>query len=297
MIEEEILRLKEERNALILAHNYQPPELLEIADHCGDSLELSRAAAATDCDVVLFCGVDFMAQTAAVLSPEKTVILPETDACCPMSQMIRPQDVRSLKKEHPGAAVVCYVNTSAQVKAESDICCTSANGVAVVNSLPEKEIVFIPDRNLAAYVASKTDKRIIAWPGFCHVHDRYRAQDVLAARTLHPEAEVLVHPECRPEVVDLADGVYSTSGMAKHARASAASEFIIGTEVGMIYRLVQDNPDKHFFPLKEGTVCLDMKKITLKKVLRSLETLQPRITVPEQVAIRAKKAIDRMLAI
>lgn len=297
MLEKEILRLKSERNAIILAHNYQPADVQDIADLTGDSLELSRAAATIDCDVLVFCGVDFMAQTAAILSPEKIVVHPDRSACCPMAQMISPQDVRSLREGHPDAAVVCYVNSSAEVKAESDICCTSANGVQVVNALEADEILFIPDRNLAAYVARHTDKRIIPWNGYCYVHDRYTAEDVMEARKNHPDAELLVHPECRPEVIDLADGVYSTSGMLKHARASGASEFIIGTEVGILHRLCAENPEKRFYPLSKGAVCEDMKKTSLKKVLRALETLSPRVEVPQAISVRARRAIERMLAV
>lgn len=297
MFEKEILRLKSERNAIILAHNYQPGDVQDVADLTGDSLELSRAAATIDCKVLVFCGVDFMAETAAILSPEKIVIHPDATACCPMAQMISPHDVRSLREKHPGAAVVCYVNSSADVKAESDICCTSANGVQVVNALDADEILFIPDRNLAAYVARHTDKRIIPWDGYCYVHDRYTASDVLEARRKHPDAELLVHPECRPEVIDMADGVYSTSGMLKHARASGANEFIIGTEVGILHRLCAENPEKMFYPLSSGAVCEDMKKISLKKVLRALETLSPRVEVPQTTAVRARRAIERMLAV
>ncbi|MBC7080022.1 MAG: quinolinate synthase NadA [Methanothrix sp.] len=297
MFEKEILRLKSERNAIILAHNYQPGDVQDIADLTGDSLELSRAAATIDCKVLVFCGVDFMAETAAILSPEKIVIHPDTSACCPMAQMISPHDVRSLREKHPDAAVVCYVNSSADVKAESDICCTSANGVQVVNALDADEILFIPDRNLAAYVARHTDKRIIPWDGYCYVHDRYTASDVSEARKKHPDAELLVHPECRPEVIDMADGVYSTSGMLKHARASGANEFIIGTEVGILHRLCAENPEKMFYPLSSGAVCEDMKKISLKKVLRALETLSPRVEVPQTTAVRARRAIERMLAV
>lgn len=297
MLEKEILRLKSERDAVILAHNYQPGDVQDIADLTGDSLELSRAAATIDCKVLVFCGVDFMAQTAAILSPEKIVVHPDRSACCPMAQMISPEDVRSLREIYPDAAVVCYVNSSAEVKAESDICCTSANGVQVVNAVEAGEILFIPDRNLAAYVARHTDKRIIPWNGYCYVHDRYTADDVMEARRKHPDAELLVHPECRPEVIDLADGVYSTSGMLKHTRASGAGEFIIGTEVGILHRLCAENPEKRFYPLSTGAICEDMKKTSLKKVLRALETLFPRVEVPQSTAVRARRAIERMLAV
>ncbi|NYT01847.1 MAG: quinolinate synthase NadA [Methanosarcinales archaeon] len=297
MLEKEILRLKEERDALILAHNYQPGEVQDIADLSGDSLELSRAAANEDCKVILFCGVDFMAETAAVLSPDKVILLPEPGASCPMAHMIKADDVRSLRARYPDAAVVCYVNSTAEIKAESDICCTSANGIQVANSLPQDQIIFVPDRNLASYVARHTDKQVIPGNGFCYVHDSFTATDVLLAREAHPQAELLVHPECRPEVVDLADQVYSTSGMARHARDSQAREFIIGTEVGMLYRLQKENPGKAFFPLSRQAVCQDMKKTTLEKVCRSLQTMQPRVTVEPGVAARARRSILRMLSL
>jgi len=294
---EEIQALKKERRATILAHNYQLPEVQDVADLVGDSLELSRAAARLDSEVIIFCGVDFMAETAAILSPQKRVVIPEKGAWCPMAHMITPDQLDDLKALNPEAAVVCYVNSTAEIKAKSDICCTSANGVQVVNSLSQKEVIFVPDRNLAAYVARHTDKKIIPWNGYCYVHDHFTADEVRAARALHPGAEVLVHPECRPEVIDQADFVYSTAGMGKHARASKAREFIIGTEVGMIYRLKKENPEKEFYPLSENAVCQNMKKTTLEKVLRALQTLEPRVTVPEDIAARARLAIERMLKV
>lgn len=294
---DEILALKKEKSAVILAHNYQVPEVQDVADLIGDSLELSRAAARLDAEVIVFCGVDFMAETAAILSPQKRVVLPEKGAWCPMAHMITPEQLREMRSLYPDAAVVAYVNTTAEVKAESDICCTSANGVQVVNSLEQKEIIFVPDRNLGAYVQRHTDKKIIPWNGYCYVHDRFTPDEVSAARALHPQAEVLVHPECRPEVIDAADHVFSTSGMGRHARASSNKEFIIGTEVGMIYRLKKDNPDKEFYPLSEKAVCQNMKKTNLEKVLRALQTLEPRVTVPEEIAVKAKRSIERMLAV
>lgn len=297
MLADDILRLKRERNAVILAHNYQPGEVQEVADLRGDSLELSRAAAREEAEVIIFCGVDFMAETAAILSPEKRVVMPAAGASCPMASMITARDLRGFREENPGAAVVCYVNSSAEVKAESEICCTSANGVEVVASLAEETVLFVPDRNLGRYVARFTEKKIITWNGYCYVHDRYTPEDVSRACALHPEAEVLVHPECRPEVIDLADGVYSTSGMARRAKESPSREFIIGTEVGMNYRLKEENPGKEFYPLSEKAVCLDMKKTTLERVRSALETLEPRVTVPEEVAGRARVAIERMLSI
>ncbi len=294
---EEILALKKEKSAVILAHNYQVPEVQDVADLIGDSLELSRAAARLDAEVIVFCGVDFMAETAAILSPQKKVVLPEKGAWCPMAHMITPEQLREMRSLYPEAAVVAYVNTTAEVKAESDICCTSANGVQVVNSLEQKQIIFVPDRNLAAYVQRHTDKKIIPWNGYCYVHDHFTPDEVRVARALHPQAEVLVHPECRPEVIDMADHAFSTSGMGRHARTSSAKEFIIGTEVGMIYRLRKDNPDKEFYPLSEKAVCQNMKKTNLEKVLRALQTLEPRVTVPEEIAAKAKRSIERMLAV
>ncbi len=297
MLADDILRLKKERNAVILAHNYQPGEVQDIADLRGDSLELARAAAGVEAEVILFCGVDFMAETAAILSPEKRVIMPDASAGCPMASMITGRELRDFKAEHPGAAIVCYVNSSAEVKAESDICCTSANGIEVVASLEEETVLFVPDRNLGRYVSRFTDKKIITWDGYCYVHDRYTTEDVRRAQALHPEAELLVHPECRPEVIDLADYVYSTSGMARHAKKSLAQKFIIGTEVGMNYRLEQENPDKEFYPLSEKAICVDMKKTSLEKVLSALEALEPRVVVPKDIADRARSAIERMLAV
>ncbi|MBN1235852.1 MAG: quinolinate synthase NadA [Methanotrichaceae archaeon] len=293
----EILALKKERQATILAHNYQIPEVQDVADLVGDSLELSRAAARLDSDIIVFCGVDFMAETAAILSPQKKVILPVSGAWCPMAHMITPEELHDLKSFHPEAAVVCYVNSTAEIKAESDVCCTSANGVQVVNSLSEKEVIFVPDRNLASYVARHTDKKIIPWDGYCYVHNNFTVEEVRAARAEHPNAEVLVHPECPPQVIDQADFVYSTAGMGRHARASAAKEFIIGTEVGMIYRLEKDNPEKEFYPLSKDAICHNMKKTDLAKVLRALQTLEPQVAVPEEIAARARTAIERMLAV
>jgi len=287
--------LKEERDAVILAHNYQIPAVQEVADLVGDSLELARAAATNDAAVIVFCGVDFMAETAAILSPAKTVVLPAADACCPMAEMVTAGEVRVLRERFPKAAVVAYVNTSAEVKAESDICCTSANAVAVVESLDAEQVIFLPDRNLAHYVARFTKKEILPWDGYCIVHDRMTADEVTAARRAHPDAEVLVHPECRPEVIDRADRVFSTSGMVRHACASSRREFIIGTEVGILHQLEKKCPGKVFYPLSKKAVCVNMKKTDLAKVLAALEQCEPRVTVPEDTAARARTAIQRML--
>jgi quinolinate synthase len=293
----EIRRLKEERDAILLVHNYQPDEVQDIADLTGDSLELSRAAATMEGEVIVFCGVDFMAETAAILSPQKTVLLPAEDACCPMAQMISAGELRLAKEKHPDAAVVCYVNTTADVKAESDICCTSSNAVKVVNSVRQDEIIFVPDRNLGQYAQRFTKKKILPWEGFCIVHDRITPAQVKAARAAHPDAVLLVHPECRPEVIDLADHVASTSGIIKEVCSSKKQEFLIGTEVGILHRLKKECPGKRCYPLVAEAVCRNMKKTDLTKVRDSLLTLRPRITVPEEIAARARLAIERMLAL
>jgi quinolinate synthase len=296
-LQQEIRQLKEERNAILLVHNYQLPEIQDLADLTGDSLELSRAAATMDGEVIVFCGVDFMAETAAILSPEKTVLLPAEDACCPMAQMISADELNLAKERHPDAAVVCYVNTSAEVKAASNICCTSANAVKVVNAVKEDKIIFVPDRNLGRYAQRFTKKTILPWEGFCIVHDRITPAQVAEARKAHPGAVVLVHPECRPEVIDSADYVASTSGIIKEVCSSHAQEFIIGTEVGILHRLTKECPGKRCYPLSETAICRNMKKTDLVKVRDSLKTLRPRITVPKDIADRARGAIERMLAL
>lgn len=296
-LRQEIRQLKEEQNAILLVHNYQLPEIQDIADLTGDSLELSRAAATMKGDVIVFCGVDFMAETAAILSPEKTVLLPAGDACCPMAQMITADELKLVKERHPDAAVVCYVNTTAEVKAASDICCTSSNAVKVVNAVEQDEVIFVPDRNLGRYVQRFTKKTILPWEGFCIVHDRITPAQVADARNAHPGAVVLVHPECRPEVIDRADHVASTSGIIKEVCTSEKREFIIGTEVGILHRLNKECPAKKCYPLSEGAVCRNMKKTDLAKVRDSLKTLRPRITVPQDVADRARGTIERMLAL
>jgi quinolinate synthase len=297
LIHDEILRLKEDRHAIILAHNYQIADVQDIADLTGDSLELSRAAATMDGNVIVFCGVDFMAETAAIISPEKTVLLPAQDACCPMADMITADELKLVKSRHPEAAVVCYVNTTAEVKAESDICCTSSNAVKVVNSLQEDKVIFVPDRNLGLYTQRFTHKEILPWEGFCTVHDRITPDHMRKAHDLHPEAVILVHPECRPEVIDLADHVASTSGIIRHVCNSSEKEFIIGTEVGILHRLIRECPTKKCYPLSQAAICTNMKKTDLIKVRNSLIALQPRITVPEEIAHRARCAIERMLAV
>jgi len=320
-LQEEILILKEKRRAIILAHNYQRDEVQDIADFTGDSLELSRQAASVDCDMLVFCGVNFMAESASILSPDKTVLLPEIGASCPMADMIRVSEPRKLwpsypgykvqpkliypreytlldiKAENPGAPVVAYVNTTAEVKAHSDICCTSANVVEVVNSLPEEKVICVPDRNLSAWAQRNTAKKIISWDGFCHVHDRVSRQDVIDARKRHPGAVVMAHPECRPEVLEEADHVTSTSGMLRYAKASPAKEFVVGTEIGLLYRLRKENPGKAFHPLRPDMICPNMKKTTLKSVLEALRETKHVIKVPEDVRVPAKRSLDRMLEI
>jgi len=292
-----IKQLKKEKNAIILSHNYQRGDVQDIADFVGDSFGLSQQAASSDADVIVFCGVDFMAESAAILSPEKTVLMPEINAQCPMAAMITPESLKLEKEKYPDAAVVCYVNTPASVKAESDICCTSANAIKVVDSLAEKEIIFVPDRNLALYVAAHTLKKIIPWNGYCPTHHLILPGDILLEKEEHPEALVLVHPECRPDVVSLADKVLSTEGMLKYARLSASREFIIGTEIGLLHRLSKENPGKTFIPATRYAVCPNMKMITLQSIIRALERNEHVIKVPEDTRIKAKQALDRMLEV
>lgn len=292
-----ITALKKQRNAVILSHNYQLGEVQDIADFVGDSLELSQNAAKTTAAVIVFCGVHFMAETASILCPDKKVLLPDMGAGCPMANMITAKQLIERKKEIPGVKVVCYVNSTAEVKAESDICCTSANAVKVVESLGQAPILFVPDQYLGAFVASKTCRNINLWPGYCPTHARIRPEDIQRAKAEYPQAAVMVHPECRPEVAALADQVLSTGGMLRFARVSAAREIIVGTEIGLIYRLRRDNPDKKFIAASEQAVCPRMKLITLEKILWSLEQMAPEVKVPEPIRVRAKKAVDRMLEI
>ncbi len=292
-----IKQLKKERNAIILAHNYQRGDVQDIADFVGDSFGLSKSAVSSGADVIVFCGVDFMAESAAVLNPDKTVLMPELSAQCPMAAMITAESLRLEKQKYPHAAVVCYVNTPASVKAESDICCTSANAVKVVNALPEEEIIFVPDRNLAMYVAAHTEKRIIPWNGYCPTHHLILAGDILLEKEEHPDALVLVHPECRQDVIALADHVLSTAGMLKYAKQSNSKEFIIGTELGLLHRLNKENPDKTFIPATSYAVCPNMKMNTLGSIVRALEKNEHVIKVPEEIRIKAKLALDRMLEV
>lgn len=286
---------QKQRQAVILAHNYQNPEVQDMADFTGDSLELSRRAAQTDAAVIVFCGVHFMAESAKILSPAKTVLLPAPEAGCPMAEMADLKELQRLKASHPQAAVVAYVNSAAEIKAESDVCCTSANAVEVVNALPHSEIIFVPDQNLGHWVSLHTAKKIILWEGFCATHARATVGDVLQARAAHPGAEVLVHPECRPEVCAAADEVLSTSGMLRHAHGSEKSEFILGTEIGLLHPLRKQDPEKRFYPLSDAMVCPNMKLTTLEDVARALETLEPKIAVAEAIRKKAARALEKML--
>ncbi len=294
---ERISELKDMRNAVILAHNYERSEIQDIADFTGDSLGLSQQAVQQEADVIVFCGVHFMAESAAILSPHKTVLLPEIHAGCPMASMVTASALREEKKKYPEAAVVCYVNSTAEVKAESDICCTSANAIEVVNSLEEEEVLFIPDRNLADYVAGNTTKKVIPWNGYCPTHNQILVSDIIRARSEHPDAEILAHPECRRDVLELSDRVYSTTGMLDHAARSASGEFIIATEKGILHKLEKDNPDKRFYCASDFAICPEMKAIDLDALMLSLERMQHVISVPENVSVRAKLALDRMLGV
>jgi len=294
----EIQALRRQRHAVILAHNYQVNEVQEVADFVGDSLELSmKAAQLREPEVIVFCGVDFMAETAKLLAPEKTVLLPDPHAGCPMADMVTPEALRSLKAAHPDVPAVCYVNTSAAVKAECDITCTSANAIQVVESLRTKEAIFVPDRNLGDWVQRHTATRLILWPGFCPTHQRLMPEQILTAKAAHPGAEVMIHPECPAELRDLADHVASTGGMVRLARERTVKEFIVVTEEGMLHRLRTDNPQKLFHGLTPSAMCPNMKKITLEKVYWALQDMQYAVVVPDEIAERARQAIERMLAI
>ncbi len=292
-----IAELKGRRQAVILAHNYQLGEVQDIADFTGDSLELSRRAVDVDASVIVFCGVTFMAETAKILNPKRTVLIPDPLAGCPMCEMAPAEDVRRRKADLPGVPVVAYVNTTAAVKAEVDICCTSANAVRVVQSLPDQRVLFVPDKNLGHWVQRHTDKKIILWDGYCPTHQRITVQDVQRLKEEHPQAVVIVHPECTPDVIDLADEVLSTGQMVRWVSGSGASEVIVGTEVGLIHRLRKESPEKTFYPISKLTTCPNMKRITLEKVAWALEDMQYEVTVPEDVAARARRAIERMIEV
>jgi quinolinate synthase len=293
----EIHRLADERDALILAHNYQRDEIQEMAHITGDSLGLSIEAAKTDRSVIVFCGVHFMAESAAILAPEKTVLLPRLDAGCPMADMVTAEGLREMKSRYPDVPVVTYVNSSAAVKAESDICCTSANAVKVVASLTESEVILVPDRNLGRYIADQVDKTCHFWDGYCPTHDRFTVADVQAAKADYPQALFMAHPECPPEILEIADHICSTSGMYTYAQENPAQQFIVGTEAGILYRLRKENPNKEFILPTTRLICPNMKLTSLEDVLTSLQTMSPQVTVAEDVRIPAKVALDRMLAV
>ena len=306
---EEIKRLKKEKNAVILAHNYQIPDVQDIADFTGDSLGLSQAASETEASTIVFCGVHFMAETASILCPDKKVLIPDLNAGCSLADTITGEELREWKKMYPEAVIVSYVNTTADVKAESDYCCTSTNAVRVVNAIPEdKEILFLPDMFLGAYVSKVTGRKLRIWSGECHVHAGIKPEEITRMRETHPEAEMLIHPECGcvtscmyyvagGEISDKGTHILSTGGMIKHAKRSRAREFIVATETGILYRLRKENPDKTFYPATEEAVCKYMKMITLDKVLKSLRDEVYEVKVPIDIAKRARRAIDRMLEI
>jgi len=297
LLVEKILKLKKERNAVILVHNYQLGEIQDIADFVGDSLGLSQNAAKTEADIIVFCGVHFMAETAAITCPRMTILLPDRHAGCPMANMITAEQLRQRKKELPNATVVCYINSTAAVKAESDICCTSANAVKVVESIDNDEVLFVPDQYLGHYVSTKVNKKFHLWPGYCPTHVRIQPQDIMQLKRENPQAKVVVHPECRPDVTALADEVMSTGGMIRYAHRNDVQEMIVGTEIGIIHRLKKENPGKKFIPVSEQAVCPNMKLITLEKVLWSLEEMRLVVKVSEAIRLKARATVDKMLAI
>jgi quinolinate synthase len=297
-IASKINKLKQEKDAVILAHNYQIGQVQDIADFVGDSLQLSIEATRTESSIIVFCGVHFMAETAKILNPGKKVLLPDKDSGCPMADMITAEDLKKLKAEHPGAVVICYVNSTAEVKALSDICCTSSNAVKVVESVPpDDEIIFVPDKYLGSYVQSKTGRKMILWNGYCPTHVRINARNIIDLKKKHLDAEVVVHPENTPDVIEVADRVESTGGMLRYVKESPKKTFIIGTEIGIIHRLKKENPEKVFIPAMDKAICPNMKLINLEKIMWSLEQEETEVIVPEDIARKAKAAIDRMIAL
>jgi quinolinate synthase len=294
---QKIKQLKNSRRAVILAHNYQPGEIQDLADFCGDSLGLSIKAAETNADVIVFCGVKFMAETAAILSPHKTVLLPDKFAGCTLADMITAEQLRQLKNEHPDALVVCYVNSPAEVKAESDYCCTSANAVELVKTLPEKPIIFVPDQHLGQFVAEQTKRNLILWPGYCASHIVITEDEIKAAKAKYPNTIVMAHPECTEPVKELSDQILSTGQMLKFVSGSTAERFIVATEIGMIHALKKQNPDAEFIPASNKAICPNMKRITLDKIVASLQDMQYKVTLPQEIIVRAKRALDRMVEV
>ncbi len=293
----EIAALKKRHKAVILAHNYQVDEVQEIADYTGDSFALSKLAASITAEVIVLCGVRFMAESAYILSPDKTILQPDIQAGCPLAESINPEGLEAKKKEYPEAAVVCYVNSSAEIKALSDICCTSSNAVEVVNSLKEREVIFVPDKNLASFVAVYTDKKIIPWEGCCATHNEVTVDDVYKLRNLYPDGVVTVHPECRSEVTALADHVGSTNQIIKFAKETAAKKIIVGTEIGTLFKLKKDNPQKEFYLLSRKLICPDMKLNNMAKIKDALTYMQHQITVPDRIRKPAFRSLNRMLQV
>jgi len=287
--------LKKKYNTIILVHNYQLPEVQDIADFLGDSLDLAMKATKTNAENIIFCGVDFMAESAKILNPDKNIILPDPEAECPMAHMVKIKDLEKLKNDYLDAEVVSYINTTAETKTLSDICCTSANSIKVVKNTSSKKVIFVPDRNLGDYVKKHVPEKVmILWPGMCPTHNNIRKSEILNIKESHPNAEILVHPECRPEIIDIADQALSTNGMVTYAKKSGSNEFIIGTEKEICYRLKNEIPDKTFYPIKSA-ICPNMKKTTLEKVLNSLETLEPKLILPDEIMEKAKKPLQRMM--
>jgi len=296
-LKERLAVLKKERNAIILAHYYQRDEIQEVADFRGDSFLLAQKAAETDADTIVFCGVHFMGESAKILAPNKTVLIPDERAGCPMADMVNVEGLKALKSRHPNAAVVTYINSSAEIKAETDICCTSANAVKVIQSVDADEIIWVPDKNLGDYVSKFTDKKMIIWEGYCNTHDMLSVKDVMEMKAQYPDAQFVVHPECRPEVVKLGDFVGSTTAIIKYCKESDCQQFIVGTEDGTGYQLRKDSPHKTFHFATKFLVCPNMKVNNLKKVVKCLETMQPQIYVPPHVAEKAKLSLERMLQV
>ena len=297
LLRERLMELKKERNAIILAHYYQRDEIQEVADFRGDSFLLAQKAAQTDAETIVFCGVHFMGESAKILAPNKTVIIPDERAGCPMADMVNVDGLRKLKAQHPNATVVTYINSSAEIKAETDICCTSANAVKVVNSVEGDEVIWVPDKNLGHYVQQHTDKKMIIWEGYCNTHDMLTVKDVEEMKAKYPNAQFVVHPECRPEVVELGDFVGSTTAIIKYGKESPCQEFIVGTEDGTGYQLRLDSPNKQFHFASKYLVCPNMKVNNLKKLVKCLETMQPQIYVPTHIADQARQSLERMLLV
>ena len=297
-IVERINKLRKERNAVILVHNYQLGEVQDIGDYVGDSLGLSIQARDAKCDVIVFCGVRFMAETAKILSPGKTVLLPVAEAGCPMADMATADQLREFKQKHPGVVAVAYVNSTAELKTEVDICCTSANAEKVVASIPEdKEIIFLPDKNLGANVARDLGRKLMLWPGFCPTHMRISKEMINQRKEEFPDAVVMVHPECEPEIVEMADASLSTGGMLKFAAETSVKQIIVGTELGIIHRLKKENPSKMFIPVSEQAICPNMKLIELNDVLNALENMENEIILEPEIITKAEASIVKMIEI